>query len=176
MNVLIPSLHIIESLYIDHARGFSHPVLHHSLSSPIYVDIVKLSLVILNSKNFQVWLFPLFLFPLPQISLYPLLPPPQFLSSTHQSTTFPSPSLLDLLSTTHTYHFSIVPFHFRPYFLFPSFHSLFSLKAMSSQEGDFKFCPNKIMSIKNLNQDTLIPLIVYDRSSIPKMFFLLRFV
>ena len=45
---------------------------------------------------------------------------------------------------------------------------------MSNQEGDFEFCLSKITSIKNLYQDTLIPLTLCDRSYFLEKFLTLR--
>ena len=84
-----------------------------------------------------------------------------------------------LISTTHTLNFS---FPLLIILLLPSFHhsssfpSLFSLRSRSNQEGDFEFCPNKVTSVKNLHQGTLIPLILCDRSSFPQNLFLSGFL
>ena len=148
---------------------------NNSLSFPIYVDLVKLSHIISNLKMFEVWLFPHYF----SLILHEFPPFSHFLSSTHQSRTVPSPSLFYFLSTTHIYHYSMLPSHFPPLPSFHhsfSFHSLFYLKAKSNQEGVFKFCSNKITSVKNLHQGFLIPLILCDRSSFPKNLFLLGFV
>ena len=80
-----------------------------------------------NFKFQKVWSF---IVPSLFLSHPPQIPPPllsHFLSSTHQSTTFPSPSLFFLFSTTHTLHFSfpllilllLLSFHHSLLYFFP---------------------------------------------------------
>ena len=101
-----------------------------------------------------------------------------FLSSTHESTTFHSPSLFYFLSTTHTHQFSIYLSHYFPSSLFPSF--LFILFSLFSQIKDlsrkrFRVFPQQD-HINNLHKGTLICLILWDRSSLHKNLLLLEFV
>ena len=105
--------------------------LNNSLSSPIYVDLVKLCLIIWNLKIFEVWLFPHSL----SLTLYKFPPPlSQFLSSIQKSLTFPYPFLLYFLSATHTHHFSIPPSHSSPSSLYLSFLFIpFSLFSQSKE-------------------------------------------
>ena len=106
------------------------------LSLPLFMWILWNSLIIWNFKKFEVFIvLPLFLSHSPWITrLY------HFLSSTHQSTTFPSPSLFYFLSTTYTLHFSIPPSHSSPLSLFPSFLFIpFSLFSQSKKQSRRRF-------------------------------------
>ena len=104
--------------------------LNNSLSSPIYVDLVKLSLI--NLKKYEVLLFPQYF----SLILYEFPPPSHFFSSTHQSTTFPSSS-----SPQHTPFISHSPFSF--FSSFPlSIIPLHSLLSFLSKQGVIKEIPN----------------------------------
>ena len=106
--------------------------------------------------------------------------PPLSLIFSHPHTN-PQLSPLHPSSTSSLQHTPFIsPFPLLILLILPSFHhsssfpSLFSLKARSNHKRDFKFCPNKVTSVKNLYQGTLIPLILCDRSSFPKNLLLLR--
>ena len=108
--------------------------------------------------------------PLPTLSLFSSMNFP--LSLQFSLTTFPLPrSSISYPPNTPI----IFPLPVIILILLPSFHhsssflSLFFLKDRSNQ-GDLKFYtkPYKIISIKNLHQDTHIPLILCDRSSFQK--------
>ena len=143
--------------------------LNNSLSSPIYVNLVKLSIIIWNLKKFQIFLFP------HSFSLILHEFPPLSLIFSHLHT---NPQIFPLhpsssSSSQHTPFISHSPFSFFPSFPL-SIIPLHSLLSFLSKQGDFKFFLSKVTPIKNLHQGTLIPLILCDRSSFPPKYLALR--
>ena len=132
----------------------------NSLSSPYLCGYRETLSHNLKFEKFEVRLF-LFSFSLSFFMNFHVFVPPIFVliySPIHNV-----PLFICLLFPSHTPTISPFPLLILPVFPLSTIplHSLlsFSLRARSSKEGDFEFCPNKMILVKNLHQCICIPLI-----------------